>query len=65
MKVVKNEPVVTAAVLASAIVTILNVFGVVVDVDTVTNVIIAVVTIVAALGARSKVSPVVKLKELE
>lgn len=56
--VVKKEPVVTAAVVASAIVTILNLFGVVVDISVVQNVVSVLLFLVASFVARSKVTPV-------
>lgn len=59
MSLVKDEPVLTTATVAIAIVTVLNAVGVAgVDVDTVTNVVGAIVGILAAFGVRSAVTPV-------
>lgn len=55
--VVKREPVLTAASAVVLIVTLANVFGVVIDASVLENVIIGVLTIVAAIKARTKVSP--------
>jgi hypothetical protein len=54
----KNEPVLTAASISSAIVAIAALFHVVVDLSTVSAVVAVVLPLVAAVIARSKVSPV-------
>ena len=54
----QREPVVSAAVVASVIVTVASLLGVVLDLSTVETVITDVLIIVSALAAREKVSPV-------
>lgn len=54
----KNEPVVTAAAVAGAIVSLASLFNVVLDLGTVQTVVVAVLPLLAALVARRKVTPV-------
>jgi hypothetical protein len=53
-----NEPVVTAAVVSGIIVSLASVFNIVIDPDTVTTVVAALLPVVLALFARQKVTPV-------
>jgi hypothetical protein len=53
----KNEPVITAATVAGAIVALAAIFNVALDTGTVETVIVAVLPIVLSLFARSKVTP--------
>lgn len=54
----KNEPVLTAASIVSAIIAVASVFNVVIDPDTLTTIVTALLPIVAALIARRRVTPV-------
>lgn len=54
----KNEPVLTAATVSSAIIAVLALFHVGVNVGTVQAIVAVVLPLIAALIARSKVSPV-------
>lgn len=58
MNVHKTEPVLTAAFIAGAIVALASTFHIVLALGTVTTVVTAVLPIIAALWARSKVTPV-------
>lgn len=55
---VKREPAITVAAIASVIVVLASVFGVVLDLNTVQTVIVVVIQMLAAFGIRSKVTPV-------
>lgn len=55
--VVKREPVAVYSAIALVVVTLANVFGVVLDLSVVENVVLALPVIVAALKARSEVTP--------
>ena len=54
----KNEPVLSAAVIAGGIVALASVFHVVLDLNTVSTIVAAVLPVLTALVARSKVTPV-------
>lgn len=53
----KNEPVITAASIAGAIVALAAIFNVALDTGTVETVIVVVLPIILSLVARSKVTP--------
>lgn len=53
-----KEPVVTAAIISGAIVSIASAFGVVLDLDTTTTIVVAVIPVLLSLFARRKVTPV-------
>lgn len=55
--IAKREPVLTAASAVVLIVTLANVFGVVIDASVLENVIYGVLTIWAAIAARTRVTP--------
>lgn len=55
---VKREPAITVAAIASVIVVLASVFGVVLDLNTVQTVIVVVIQMLAAFGIRAKVTPV-------
>ncbi len=55
-----KEPVLTAATISGAIVAIASIFGVVLNLSTVSTIVVAVLPIVLALVARAKVTPVAK-----
>jgi hypothetical protein len=54
----KTEPVLTAASISAAVVALASVFGVVLNLDTVSTVVVVLLPLAAALYARFKVSPV-------
>lgn len=54
----KSEPVLTAAVVAGAIVSLLSTFNVVLDLGTVETVVAALLPVITGVLARSKVTPV-------
>lgn len=56
--VVQKEPVVSAAVVAGAIVALGSIFGIVLDLNTVSTIVAAVLPVALALIARQKVTPV-------
>jgi hypothetical protein len=55
---VKNEPVLTAASISAAVVALASVFGVVLNLSTVSTIVVVVLPLLAALIARTKVTPV-------
>lgn len=55
---IAREPVAIYAAVALIIVTLANVFGVVLDLSVVENVVLAIPVLVAALAARQQVTPV-------
>jgi hypothetical protein len=61
MNVVAEEPVLTAAGVAAAIIAIAAIFGVVLDTDTVETICAAVLPIILAVAARWQVTPTAKL----
>jgi hypothetical protein len=58
MNKVSEEPVLSAAAVSAAIVALASLFDVVLDLTTVQTVVVAVLPLVAAVVARSKVAPV-------
>jgi hypothetical protein len=61
MSLVKQEPVLTVASIAAAIVALLAIFNVVLDTSTVETIVAVVVPLVAAAIARLHVTPTAKL----
>lgn len=58
MRITKTEPVLTAGVIAGAIVAVLAIFGVILDTSTVETVIVSVLPFLLSIFARGKVSPI-------
>ena len=56
--VVERQPVAVYSAIALVVITLANVFGVVLDLSVVENVVLAIPVILAAVKARSKVTPV-------
>ena len=55
--VVERQPVAVYSAVALIVITLANVFGVVLDLSVVENVVLAIPVILAAIKARSKVTP--------